>query len=97
MLFTEFLQSGACHCDGNVLCPGEGQEPSSEPVGVNCVLPKPVMDCIERDNANFEDWIQDIVLTQVVDFFALFVIYSYIRSQWVGGGGGQTPDALSMC
>ena len=44
---------------------GKGPEPSAEPADVACQLPKPVMAYIERDNANFEDWIQDIVLTQV--------------------------------
>ena len=48
-----------------VFSPGKGPEPSAEPADVACQLPKPVMAYIERDNANFEDWIQDIVLTQV--------------------------------
>lgn len=33
--------------------------------GTDANLPEAVMHYIERDNAMFEDWIQDIVLTRV--------------------------------
>ena len=45
--------------------PGKGEEPPVKAGEVVCELPKPVMAYIEQDNANFEEWIQDIVLTQV--------------------------------